>query len=135
MQSGLLTGTFSASRAAALSADDWRSRSDDFNGELLRRNLALAAALRPIAQRYDTTVAAVAVAWTLAWPGVTGAIVGARNAAQVDGWIKAGTLVLSSADMLEIGAAIRQTGAGDGPIVPDDPRHDDMIRMTWAAAR
>ena len=34
---------------------------------------------------YGATVSAVAVAWTLAWPGVTGAIVGARGAAQVDG--------------------------------------------------
>ena len=54
-----------------------------------RRNLALRDALRPIAQRHGTSVSAVAVAWTLAWPGVTGAIVGARTPEQVDGWIGA----------------------------------------------
>jgi aryl-alcohol dehydrogenase-like predicted oxidoreductase len=125
MQSGLLTGSFSLGRAASLGSDDWRSRSDDFSGEPLRRNLALAAALRPIAKRYDTSVGAVAIAWTLAWPGVTGAIVGARNAAQVDGWLRAGTLALSHADMIEIGTAIRRTGAGSGPISPDDLGQDD----------
>jgi len=72
MQSGLLTGAFSLERAAQLGADDWRSRSPDFTGLGLRRNIALADALRPIAQRHRATVAAVAVAWTLAWTGVTG---------------------------------------------------------------
>src|SRR5581483_7707609 len=33
MQSGLLTGTFTAERAARLPADDWRSRSPEFRGE------------------------------------------------------------------------------------------------------
>ena len=54
--------------------------------------------------------AAVAVAWTLAWPGVTGAIVGARSPAQVDGWIRAATLELTPADLDEVAAAIARTG-------------------------
>jgi aryl-alcohol dehydrogenase-like predicted oxidoreductase len=70
MQSGLLTGAFTLKRAARLPANNWRSRSPDFGGEGLRRNLRLADALRPIAERHGTTVSAVAVAWTLAWPGV-----------------------------------------------------------------
>src|SRR5437660_1330854 len=86
MQSGLLTGAFSVARAARLEAGDWRSHAPDFTGLGLRRNLALADALRPIAQRHGASVAAVAVAWTLAWPGVSGAIVGARSPAQVNGW-------------------------------------------------
>ncbi len=119
MESGLLTGTFSRERAAALSAEDWRSRSPNFTGERLERNLALADALKPVAARHGTTVAAVAVAWTLAWPGVTGAIVGARNAAQVDGWIGAARLELTQEDLREIAAAIARTGAGSGPAVPN----------------
>ena len=118
MQSGLLTGSFTEERAAKLDPGDWRSRSAEFTGEGLRRNLALAAALRPVAERHGTTVAAVAVAWTLAWPGVTGAIVGARNARQVDGWLPAARLELSAADMDEIAAAIERTGAGSGPARP-----------------
>src|SRR2546425_1973081 len=86
MQSGLLTGAFSVTRATQLGADDWRSRSPDFTGQGLRRNLALADALRPIAERHGATVAGVAVARTLAWPGGSGAVVGARSPAQVGGW-------------------------------------------------
>jgi aryl-alcohol dehydrogenase-like predicted oxidoreductase len=118
MQSGLLTGSFSVERAAQLGADDWRSRSPDFTGPGLRRNLALADALRPIAERHGTGVAAVAVAWTLAWPGVTGAIVGARSPAQVDGWIGAASLALTDTDLDDIAAAIGRTGAGTGPLRP-----------------
>ena len=118
MQSGLLTGAFSVERAARLGADDWRSRSPDFTGLGLRRNVGLAEALRPIAQRHGVTVAAVAVAWTLAWPGVTGAIVGARSPAQVDGWIGAASLELTDADLDEIAGAIKRTGAGTGPVRP-----------------
>src|SRR5438105_3242055 len=118
MQSGLLTGAFSVERAAQLGADDWRSRSPDFTGLGLRRNVGLAEALRPIAQRHGVTVAAVAVAWTLAWPGVTGAIVGARSPAQVDGWIGAASLELTDADLDEIAGAIKRTGAGTGPVRP-----------------
>jgi aryl-alcohol dehydrogenase-like predicted oxidoreductase len=118
MQSGLLTGAFTEARAKALPRDDWRSRSPDFTGEGLRRNLALADALRPIAARHDTTVAAVAVAWTLTWPGITGAIVGARSPEQVDGWLPAAGLTLTDADVAEIRDAIARTGAGSGPAAP-----------------
>jgi aryl-alcohol dehydrogenase-like predicted oxidoreductase len=118
MQSGLLTGAFTLERAAQLSADDWRSHSPDFTGLGLRRNVALANALRPIAERHRATVAAVAVAWTLAWPGVTGAIVGARSAAQVDGWIGAASLELTDADLDDSAGAIKRTGAGTGPLRP-----------------
>ncbi len=116
MQSGLLTGRFTAERAAQLPADDWRSRNAEYQGENLTRNLKLADALKPIAARHNSSVAAVAVAWTLAWPGVTGAIVGARSPDQVDGWLDAATLELTADDLSEIAKAIETTGAGTGPI-------------------
>jgi aryl-alcohol dehydrogenase-like predicted oxidoreductase len=114
MQAGLLTGSFSAERAGELPKNDWRARNVEFVGDRLRRNLAVAEAMRPIARRYETTVAAVAVAWTLAWPGVTGAIVGARKPSQVDGWLDAATLSLNEADMADIASAIELSGAGAG---------------------
>ena len=118
MEAGLLTGGFTRERAAALPAGDWRSRDANFTGEPLDRNLALAEALRPVARRHGVTVAAVAVAWTLAWEGVTGAIVGARNPELVDGWLPAATLELTDQDMGEIQAAIEWSGAGQGPAHP-----------------
>jgi aryl-alcohol dehydrogenase-like predicted oxidoreductase len=120
MQSGILTDSFSAERVARMAADDWRRRTGSFQEPALARNIALRDALRPIAARHSATVSAVAVAWTLAWPGVTGAIVGARNPAQVDGWIGAGSLVLTPEDREEIARALMETEAGSGPIRPED---------------
>ncbi len=118
MQNGLLTDSFSAERVARLAADDWRKRSPRFQQPELGKSLALRDGLRPIAERHDTSVAAVAVAWTLAWRGLTGAIVGARSPAQVDGWIGGARLELAPEDLDEIAEAIARTGAGSGPTMP-----------------
>src|SRR6202166_385703 len=115
MQSGILTEGFNAERVAKMAGDDWRRRGPEFQEPKLSRNLALRDALRPIAARHGASVSSVAIAWTLAWPGLTGAIVGARTPAQVDGWIQAATLQLSQGDLAEIAAAIAGTQAGSGP--------------------
>jgi aryl-alcohol dehydrogenase-like predicted oxidoreductase len=117
MQAGLLTGAFSKERVAALPENDWRSRNAEF-GENLEKNLAVAEAMKTVGARYNVSTASVAVAWTLAWPGVTAAIVGARSPKQVDGWLAAATLALTPADMEEIGAVIMKSGAGTGPATP-----------------
>jgi aryl-alcohol dehydrogenase-like predicted oxidoreductase len=121
MQSGLLSGRFTRERALALPADDWRTQIPWFHEPHLSRNIALQDALRPIAERRGVSVAAVAVAWVAAWPGLTGAIVGARSVEQVDDWIAGGTLELSADDIEDIDAALRSTGAGEGPIRGDRP--------------
>ena len=118
MQSGILTDGFSAERVVKLASDDWRRRSPEFREPALGRNLALRDALRPIAARHGVSVSSVAVAWVLSWPGVSGAIVGARTPAQVDGWIQAATLQLTQDDLAEIAEAIVKTQAGAGPTHP-----------------
>lgn len=118
MQSGLLTDSFTAERVSRFAEDDWRRRMPEFQEPNLSRNLRLRDALRPIAKRLGATVAAAAVAWTLSWPGVTGAIVGARSPAQVDGWIRAGEMELTQQDLEEIAQAIAETEAGSGPSRP-----------------
>ncbi len=120
MASGILTDSFSAERVATMAADDWRKQDPRFNSPQIEKSLAFRDSIRPIAERHGVSVAAVAVAWTLAWPGVTGAIVGARSPAQVDGWIAAGRLELTEHDLEEIAGAIRRTGAGSGPLQPWD---------------
>jgi len=121
MHSGLLTDSFTAERVQALAEDDWRRRAPDFQMPQLRRNLRLRDALRSIARRRGTSVSAIAIAWTLAWPGVTGAIVGARTPEQVDGWIGAASIALTEPDLDEIASAIRRTRAGAGPARPGEP--------------
>ncbi|KPM53617.1 aldo/keto reductase [Frankia sp. R43] len=116
MQSGLLSGRWSLERSQSLPEDDWRHRSPEFVRPALDRNLALVDALRPIADRNGTTVAAVAVAWTLSFDGVTAAIVGARRPDQIEAWLPAGgEVVLSGGDLDEIATAIERHGAGEGP--------------------
>ncbi len=129
MHSGLLTDSFTAERASSLAEDDWRRRSPDFQPPQLGRNLRLRDALRPIAARHVTSVSSIAIAWTLAWPGVTGAIVGARTPQQVDGWIGAASITLTPPDLQEIASAIRRTRAGAGPVERSKPRG---LRQTTA---
>lgn len=118
MQSGLLTDRFDLKRVAAFAEDDWRRKSPEFQSPRLEKNLALRDALALVAKRHGTSTSAVAVAWTLAWRGVTAAIVGARSPEQIEGWIGASNLRLTKADLDEIAAAIERTGAGTGPFRP-----------------
>jgi aryl-alcohol dehydrogenase-like predicted oxidoreductase len=101
MGSGLLTGRFSAERVAALAEDDWRGRSPAFTTNL-SANLAIADSMAAVAGRYGVPTPAVAVAWVLGFPGVTGAIVGARTPDQVDGWLAASSLALTPEDYAQI---------------------------------
>jgi aryl-alcohol dehydrogenase-like predicted oxidoreductase len=84
MVSGLLTGKMTAERVAAFPADDWRKRAVEFNEPRLSRNLKLVELLREIGARHGVTSGVVAVAWTLHNPAITAAIVGGRNAQQVE---------------------------------------------------
>jgi aryl-alcohol dehydrogenase-like predicted oxidoreductase len=108
MQVGLLTDSFTPEHVRRFAADDWRKEHREFNGARLERNLALRDGLRPIAEEHSTTVAAVAVAWVLSWPQVTGAIVGASRPGQVDGWLPAMQLMLEPADLARISMAVGQ---------------------------
>jgi aryl-alcohol dehydrogenase-like predicted oxidoreductase len=119
MESGLLTGKFSAERVAGLPNDDWRKSSPMFTTQLAA-NLAVADRLGEVGRRHGLSPAAAAVAWTLGWPGVTGAIVGARNPDQVDGWLHAATFEFDRRDYDDVSDAIRSAGAGSGPLTPHD---------------
>jgi len=102
MASGLLTGAMTRERASKLPKDDWRSGHPDFTEPNLARNLALVDRLRLVAKRQKRSVGEVAIAWTLHNPAVTGAIVGARNAKQAEGVMRAGDLNLSNEAVNEI---------------------------------
>jgi aryl-alcohol dehydrogenase-like predicted oxidoreductase len=102
MQSGLLTGTMSAERIAKLTEDDWRRKAPNFMEPRLTRNLHLAELLRQIASRYGRSAGEAAIAWTLRLSAVTGAIVGARSAKQVEGWLGAADFRLNEKELAQI---------------------------------
>lgn len=118
MRSGLLTGRFTAERAATLPDDDWRAGHDDFRPPGLERNLAVVSKLQALADEIGCPLPALAVAWTLAWPAVAGAIVGARRPDQLEGWIGAAGLELDGDLLDRLAAILEETGAGEGPTRP-----------------
>ena len=111
MASGLLTGAMTRERAGRLSKDDWRKGHPDFTEPSLSRNLELVDRLREIAKRHNRSVGEVAIAWTLRNPAVTGAIVGARNARQAEGVMRAGDLRLSDKEVSEIEEFLAENAA------------------------
>ena len=102
MASGLLTGSMSRVRIANLPEDDWRRRNPQFHEPSLSRNLELVEKLNEIAFMHNITPGAVAIAWTLRHPGVTGAIVGARRPEQVDGIIPAAEFRLTDSEAAKL---------------------------------
>src|SRR5438270_5110725 len=103
MSSGLLTGAMTRERIETMPDDDWRREALRLPEPQLSENLALVNRLRGVADRYDTTPGAVAVAWTLANPAVDGAIVGFRRPDQVEPLLAAASLELTLEDIAEIG--------------------------------
>lgn len=107
MQSGLLTGAMTPERVANMPDSDWRKRSAEFQEPRLSRNLKLVELLKQIGQQHGRSPGEVAIAWVLRHPAVTAAIVGGRNAKQVEGTIGAMQLRLSSEELGQIDAFLR----------------------------
>ena len=106
LQQGLLTGTFSKERLSKLPADDVRHRNDDEHRHFVEPeftiNLDFVNKLKPIAAKRGITTGQLALAWTLARPEVTSAIVGARRAIQIEETAVGGNHELSQAELAAI---------------------------------
>jgi len=102
MASGLLSGAMTRERIAGLPLNDWRTRNPEFQEPKLSRNLAIAQLLRDIGQRHGVSAGEAAIAWVLRNPAITGAIVGARNAKQVEGIVGAAELRLAPGEVDEL---------------------------------
>lgn len=102
MLSGMLTGAMTRERVANFAKDDWRRNNKEFQEPRLSANIELAGFLSKIGASHGRSAGEVAIAWTLRHPAVTGAIVGGRNAAQVDGIIGAAEFRLSEDEIAAI---------------------------------
>lgn len=82
LASGLLTGKYSA--PPEFTEGDHRRKIYWFKGREFERRQTVIERLRPIAAGRGSTLAAVALAWVLARPGVAIVLAGARSVSQVD---------------------------------------------------
>jgi aryl-alcohol dehydrogenase-like predicted oxidoreductase len=106
LQEGLLTGKFTAERAAALPEDDQRKRNIMFQEPRLSLILDFVDKLRSIAAEIKQPVANIALAWTLRRPEVTGAIAGARRPDQIDETYKTMDLKLTPGEWARVDTLI-----------------------------
>jgi aryl-alcohol dehydrogenase-like predicted oxidoreductase len=104
MHSGLLTGAMTRERVDNLPPDDFRRKARNYQEPYLSRNLAIADFLKQIGARHGVTAGVIAIAWTLANPAITAAIVGGRSPEQVAGVWPAAKFRLSKDEMQEIQA-------------------------------
>ena len=113
LQSGLLSGRMTRERIAALPADDWRRRNPEFTGERLEANLRVGERLARAAAERGLSSSALAIAWVLAHPGVSAAIVGAREPDQLTEWLAAMDydLPADEAGLLITGHSVIRDGA------------------------
>ena len=101
---GLLTGKCGVDRI--LPEDDWRCKDPRFSEESRKRITAFLEEIRPIANAHDATLGQLTIAWTLAQPGLTHALVGARNPQQVLENVQAADIVLTEQEMTAIAGAL-----------------------------
>jgi len=111
MAMGLLTGAVAMDRTFPPS--DVRSRKEWFQPANRGRVLGALEKVRPIADGYRATLGQLSVAWVLAQPGVTTALVGARTAKQVAENVGAAGIRLSDCDLVAIRRVFEELG---GPV-------------------
>jgi aryl-alcohol dehydrogenase-like predicted oxidoreductase len=126
MAHGMLSGTMTPETRFA--ADDWRSTSPDFTGETFRRNLAVVDRLRMVAEERAMTLPQLAVAWTLAHPGVEVTIVGARRPIHLMESAAAADIELSPEDLAIIDAILADARPVWGPHPEGMPTQEGVTR-------
>jgi aryl-alcohol dehydrogenase-like predicted oxidoreductase len=111
---GLLTGAMDDD--TTFTPDDWRSTNPSFHGETFHDNLEKVRDLQRFAsEELGTSVAPLAVAWTLANPAVQAAIVGARRPSHIDEAITASELHLGDDALAHIDRIVAGAMSFVGP--------------------
>ena len=102
---GLLTGKASPDREYG--EGDYRRHKDRFKPDNIRKVISMLEPMRPIAERHSATLAQVTMAWTLAQPGCSHVLCGARNPKQATDNAGAGSITLSDDELAEITKAVQ----------------------------
>jgi aryl-alcohol dehydrogenase-like predicted oxidoreductase len=101
---GLLAGTTGPERT--FSGDDQRQANPRFSLANRTKVARLMETITPVAAAHGVTRAQVVIAWTLAQPGITFALCGARTAEQARENAGAGTMCLAADEVASISAAV-----------------------------
>ncbi|HEY3396297.1 MAG TPA: aldo/keto reductase [Armatimonadota bacterium] len=104
---GLLTGKVGPERE--FPAGDMRAGNPQFSRENRARVAAFLAQIQPLADARGLTLAQLTIAWTVAQPGLTHALVGARNPEQARENAGAGEVELTAAEVAQITAALESS--------------------------
>jgi aryl-alcohol dehydrogenase-like predicted oxidoreductase len=108
---GLLSGKVTMDRV--FPETDLRSKKRWFTPENRKRILDMLSKIQPIADAHGATLAQVAISWLTAQPGVTTALVGARNEQQVEENVQAADIELADDELRVIRTAVEEVG---GPV-------------------
>jgi len=106
---GLLTGKVGLRRR--FRGDDQRRGHPRFSAENRAKVVALLKEFQPVAERHGVSLTQLAIAWTVAQPGVTHALVGARKPGQAGENARGGEVALTAADLKAMSAALRRCAA------------------------
>lgn len=117
---GLLTGKFGPGQR--FDPADNRAKNKLFQGDTYDRAQQALEKLRPIADRHNTTLGNLALAWLIAQPQ-TQAITGVRHAEQARENAQAATIQLSEAELAEIDAIGRAV---------TDPLDSNPVMWNWS---
>jgi len=104
LANGLLTGKIDSERV--FPQDDLRRNNPLFSRESRIHVREMLDRMRPVARKYSLTDGQLAIAWTLAQPGITHALVGARDADQA-AENAAAAVMLRDEDLQKIAEALR----------------------------
>ena len=104
LATGLLTGKLDPDRL--FKGDDQRIGNPRFTQENRKKMIAFFEKLAPISDRYGLSKAQLVIAWTIAQPGITFALCGARTPEQAVENAKAGQVILEIEDIGKINEII-----------------------------
>jgi aryl-alcohol dehydrogenase-like predicted oxidoreductase len=105
LANGLLTGKIRPDRQYG--AGDLRRGNRRFTAENITRVNAMLEQLRPMAERHQATLGQLVIAWTIAQPGMTCVLCGARDAQQAIENAAAGNISLSPEEIETIGNTVQ----------------------------
>ena len=108
LEQGLLTGKIGMDRK--FSATEYRNTLPWFKPENRCRVLAMLSSWQDLTAKYKCSVGPLVIAWTLAQPGLTFTLCGARHANQVEENAAAGSLMLSSENIKRMRKDIEALG-------------------------